>query len=286
MNDYIILDIFWDHQIVREQSGKEFKIFRGIDYQTDWKKLGYGYSKDKKQIYYYNTEYFKKYYKEIDFETFHIVERHAEKNPYSVGGEYKETIYFADKNNVYVNSYLCPFSIIEGISPKDLKLIDISKGYATDGANDYVFDQKLPYKIKNTKPINAVYLIANDIIYFGNTSPLECDAKSFELVHEAVLNIAKDKNHVFYKDQIIEGADPKTFQFLDACILPNKEYYQECDIDFYAKDSKQAYFISTPFMTKIIKTKSLHNFRFEVIDGRGYAFDDIYRYDRGKRKKI
>lgn len=71
---------------------------------------------------------------------------------------------------------------------------------------------------------------------------------------------------------------------MDACIVGS---YLECDNEFYAKDDKQAYFIKTICdEVKIIKTKSTGDFQFKVVNGRGYAFDNQYRYYMGKRSKL
>ncbi|NJM79665.1 MAG: hypothetical protein HC854_08725 [Flavobacterium sp.] len=44
-SDYIILDIEWDHQIIKDASGKKKKMLRGIDYDLDWVKLNNEYAK-------------------------------------------------------------------------------------------------------------------------------------------------------------------------------------------------------------------------------------------------
>jgi len=95
----------------------------------------------------------------------------------------------------------------------------------------------------------------------------------------------KYKNYVYYKNEVIKGADSLTFAFLENCLSDKIPYYLNSDIGFYAKDKKKTYFISTPFMAKVIKTKSLKEFRFQVIDEKGYAFDAQYKYERGKIKK-
>lgn len=283
----IIIDVFWDKRLVKDELGNQFEIFRGKDYETDWEKLGYGYAKDKTKIYKYDKVVFKEYYSNIDFDTFRIVEGYTEKSKYNPANENVKTVYFADKNKVYIDGYCEGISVIEGIHPKDFKIIDIKNEYVTNGKEDFVFNRKLPYRLKDMETINSVYVKSNGTVYFWNTNVVaSCDTNSFELVNDAVINIAKDKNHVYYKDKIIEGANPETFHFLEGCINTNRTYYQNWDIDFYAKDKRHAYFISTPFHVKVLKTNSLDNFRFKVIDKKGYAFDNTYQYYRGVRKKI
>jgi len=288
MTNEIIVDMFWDRRIVQNDMGVQHEQIREKDYDFDWKKLGYGYAKREKTLYFYGEECdytFKRYYKAIDFDSFEILEVHEEKSRYNPDEIDVKTIYFKDKNNIYVTG-VHEFSMLEDVNVNSFKIIDLEKGFTTDGNHDFVFAQKLPYRFDDREEINTHYAKVNDSVYFGFLHKLNCDTDSFEIVHPEVSNVAKDKTHVFYKDQVIEGANPKTFHFLEACVNLNRAYAYDGDIDFYAKDDKQAYFISTPFMAKALKTKSLDHFRYEIIDKKGYAFDKSYKYYRGKRKKI
>ena len=63
------------------------------------------------------------------------------------------------------------------------------------------------------------------VYYYGNV--LEgADAKSFQYVN-ALIDYGKDDNFVYYSDSMIEDADPKTFQIIG---------------DFFAKDKNNVYF--------------------------------------------
>ena len=275
-NNLLIYDITWDRQFVRDETGKVFKLYRGKDYDTSWEKLEGKYGKDKKSITWLNKKVFNKYYKIIDFATFEII-------------EHKElfTTYFKDKNNVYVNSYMCVFDIIPNANPKTFKILDFEKGFSSSDGMDYWYKSILQYKLSDVQIINECYQKVKNEIYYDYLLKVNCDLKTFKIVHPKAITVAKDKNNVFFKGKIVEGANPKTFHFLEECIGKNAPYYLDRNIMFYAKDDKYAYFVSVPFLMKTIKTKDLENFRFEIVDEKyGCAFDSTYRYYNGKRKKL
>ncbi|SHJ71165.1 DKNYY domain-containing protein [Pseudozobellia thermophila] len=276
MDDLIILDIFWDRQLVKDKSGKEFEIFRGKDYDHDWVNLGHGYSKNKDCIYYYLNTCFEKYLNKIDIDSFSVIEANEAEN----------TTYFKDKNAVYLESYMCGSTILPDASPNNFKILDIENGYSTSGEIDYWYESKLPYSLSEMTPINECYQRVGDAIYYGHTVRMTCDVDTFEQVHPKVDTLFKDKDHLYFKSEIVEGANPATFQFLEECIGEDAPYYLECDIHYYAKDDQYAYFVNEPFGIKVIKTRDLENFRFEVIDEIGYGRDSKYRYEKGRRKKI
>ena len=248
------------------------------------KDLGHGYKIiDNKFILCYDSEVFKKFYKTIDFETFEIIATNAEFD----NDGFASTIYFADKNHVYIQSAFTAFSIIEDAKPDDFKVIDIQKGYTFSNGNYYRHDDKMHFDLSKAKHLNNYHIQVEDQLYFGDVKRIEnVDLESFAIPHpELIENLAMDKNHVFFKGEIIPEADPKTFKILDGCL--DGIYYLECDNDFYAKDNKQAYFIRTISReVKVIKSKSLNDFHFKVMDERGYAFDKEYSYYMGKRTKL
>ena len=59
-----------------------------------------------------------------------------------------------------------------------------------------------------------------------------------------------------------------------------------CEIHYYAKYYRYAYFVDSVNTIKRIKTKDVNGFNFQVVDGKGIAFDKEYEYHRGIRKKI
>lgn len=247
------------------------------------KELGYGYKIiDNKFILFYESEVFKKFYKTIDFQTFKIIATNAETED-----DYASTIYFADKNHIYLQSAFCSFCILEDAIPTDFKVINISKGYIFSNGNYYRHSDKIPFDFSKAKYLNDYYAVADNKLYFGDQILVEnADIDSFTVLNpELIGNLGMDKNHVFFKGKIIPDANPKSFKIIETCL--DGTYYLECDNAFYAKDDKQAYFVRTiSDEVKTIKTKSLDDFHFKVINERGYAFDKEYSYYMGKRTKL
>lgn len=247
------------------------------------KDLGYGYKIiDNSFILFYDSEVFKKFYKIIDFETFKIVATNAKTKE-----DFASTIYFGDKNHIFIQSAFISFSILENAIPDDFRIIEIAKGYSFSNGTYYLHSDKMPFDLSKAKHLNEYHILVEDKLYFGDVKLVEnVDLASFVIPYpELIGNLAMDKEHVFFKGDIIQEADPKTFKVLETCL--DGTYYLECDNAFYAKDNKYAYFIRTiSSEVKIIKTKSLGDFYFKVIDERGYAFDKEYRYYMGKRTKL
>lgn len=250
-----------------------------------WISLTDIWSKDKHAIYINSTVMDSRWMDIIDIESFGVLSIY--KNNSSFSPEYWEekTVYFTDINYVYVSSYMCPFSLIEGADPNSFQMLNISEGLARDMEADYYYDTKLPYRIEDSVELNAYYRRVSDRIYYAYWMKVDCDAQSFEIIHSLVGNIGRDNEHVFYRDKIIEGADPKSFRFFVACTAPDRPYYLNWDIDFYAIDDNYVYFVSIPFNVKTIKTHYLDSFEVFIENERLYGRDKTYLYTRGKRKK-
>lgn len=278
--EYEILEIEWDYQIILDSAGKKKKLIRGIDYDKTWIKLGEGFAKSGKEITFFNERKFSKQYNTIDFETFELIQSHQ-----------TSTNYFKDKNQVYVDSFMDrDFNILEDADPKDFKILDIAKGFATSGNTDYWYGVKIPFRLADADFLDGgSYQKVGDQIYFAFANIVDCDAATFEIVdnREHHKTVFKDKNHIFHKGKVVEDANPKTFHFLENCINDAlRPYYANCDIHYYAKDDHFAYFVDSVDKIKKIKTKDLEGFDFKVVDDKGIAFDKDYEYYLGKRKKI
>lgn len=240
------------------------------------KSLGHHfYVIDNTFILHFDREVYRKFYPVIDFASFEIIE--------SNGSTFH---YFKDKNHVYIESYMNYFAILPDAEPKDFKIIDFNNGKSTSAGNDYLFDEKLPHRFVNYRILSEYYQLAEGIIYFNFLRAMpEADVETFGILHEKVGNVAKDKKNVYFRDQIVNQADAPSFHFLEACF--SSEYYRECDHTFYAKDNRYAYYVdSIAKAFKIIKTKNLEHFRFNVQNKMGYASDGKYSYRFGKRLKI
>ncbi|MFB9076558.1 DKNYY domain-containing protein [Flavobacterium procerum] len=231
---------------------------------------------DNKMILQFDNEVFRKYYKVIDFESFELLQSNDSTHHY-----------FKDKTNVYISSYMCGFAVLENADPASFRILDFEKGFTADDSNYFYFDERLPYDFSKAVILNNHYIKANQKIYSGYTNEIiGVDIESFGIPHpDLIENISKDKNHVYFRNKIIEDADPSSFHFLENCVN-NQEYYQECDNAFYAVDANFAWFIRTIAKeVKKIKSKSLSSFHFKVIDEQGYAFDNEYQYYFGKKTK-
>lgn len=278
--NYTILDIEWDCHKIKYDNGKKGKLIRGVDYDLTWIKLGEGYAKKGKEITFYDIRKFSKLYHIIDFESFELIESYK-----------TSTNYFKDKNNVYIDSYMNRnFLILEDANPKDFKILDIKKGYATSNNIDYRYDLKLPHRFSDMIFIEEddSYVKVGNQIYFNFTQKLDCDADTFEIVdkREYYKTVFKDKNNIYHKGKILENTNPSTFHFLENCINESQRpRYTNEDIHYYAKDDKFAYFVDSVDKIKTLKTKDLSGFDFKVVDGEGIAFDKYYEYYRGVKKK-
>lgn len=241
------------------------------------KTLGYHfYVIDNQMILHFDSEVFRKFYHIIDFPSFEVIQ--------SNGSTFH---YFKDKNHVYLESYMNRFAILPNANPTDFHILDFENGKANSGTNDYVFDQLLPHRLAAYEPISAYYQRVGSKIYCAYTHELlGVDAASFQVLYpNDVQNVAKDKNHVYFRNEVVEGADAESFTFLEACF--NSDYYREQDHTYYAKDKNVAYYVDTIAKTfKVIRSKDLANFSFKVIDELGYAFDEKYMYLFGKRAKM
>jgi DKNYY family len=270
MEDYVILDLYWNRQTVRDSEGNILELLRGIDYDLDWILMGDCFAKFKNVILKYNNLCFEKLKKTIDLDTFELV----------VSND-NSTHYFKDKSNVYLK-YYNQESVLEGANPDNFKVLDIEKGLSTDTLRYYYYEKIIPFDLSKATILNDFYTLAEGKVFFCFQETEGADADSFTVLRE---NLGKDKNHVYFKGQIVLGADAETFNLLEGCI--NSEYYEEMSYTFYAKDKLTAFYINTTSKAvKSIKSKSLSEFKFEIIDERGFCFDNEYRYYFGKRSKL
>lgn len=251
-----------------------------MDYDKTWVKLGEGFAKRENEITFFNGRKFSKSYKTIDFETFELIQ------------SYNVTInYFKDKNNVYVDSYMNKdLTILEDANPNDFEILDIENGYSTSANIDYWYGVKIPFRLADAVFYEGSnYQKVGNQIYFAFVNQLDCDVATFEIVdkREYHKTVFKDKNHIYHKGKVVEDANPATFHFLENCINDAlRPYYYNCDIHYYAKDDKYAYFVVSVDMIKKINTKDVGGFDFKVVDSRGIAFDKNYEYHRGVKKRV
>ncbi|WP_159455849.1 DKNYY domain-containing protein [Chitinophaga eiseniae] len=273
LKQYEVINI--DPPYATVKSGDElFKVPVEAHLDT-WQPLSENYSKDHKGILCNSSRVFTRHTKAIDLETFEVIQEN----------DTPMTTYFRDKNNVYLHSSMCTFTTLEGAIPGTFEITDIKKGFSTDGCNDYYYAQPLPYRLTDARLLNEHYAEANGKIYAAYTRPVPADATTFVIpAPELISNVALDKDHVFFREEIVAAANPRTFHFLDRCVAADRDYYRNCDIEFYAKDEKFAWFVRTIDKSfKKISSKSIEAFDFKVEDETGYGYDKENRYRQGKK---
>lgn len=192
--------------------------------------------------------------------------------------------YLKDKNHVYLDSYMNQFTVLDGANPASFEILDVERGFAHSGGNDYIFDSKIPFVLADAIELSSFYQRIHDEIYFDYQKPLRnVDIDSFKIFH-ADMNFAHDKDHFYFRDKVVPEIDIHTFHFLSACF--DEKYYQGQDHTWYAVDAKNAYFLNmTAEKIKVIKVKNPENFKFEVIEEEGYGVYGDTRYYFGKKIK-
>ena len=187
--EFEILELEWDYRIVQDQSGNKKKLTRGVDYDKTWVKLGEGFAKRDSEITFYNERKFSKLYNIIDFETFELIQAYK-----------TSTIYFKDKNHVYIDSYMNKdLTILEDANPNDFEILDIENGYSTSANIDYWYDVKIPFRLADAVFFDGgSYQKVGNQIYFAFVNLVDCDVATFEIVdtREHHKTVFKDKNHI------------------------------------------------------------------------------------------
>ncbi|EDM36914.1 hypothetical protein PBAL39_18609 [Pedobacter sp. BAL39] len=271
---YKVINIDLPYQYISNGS-HSYKIPSAVDL-AQWHPLSDSYSKDNDYLFRYGEVALEKQMKLIDLPSFEVVLEHPQMT----------LCYFKDKNRVYIDSYMCPFTILPDADPSTFELISSTPGFSRDHKRTYYYNQLLPYQWEEINILNNHYATANGIIYSGYHRPVpEADIETFEIPEPIRAdNVAKDKNHVYFRDQIVEGIDPQSFHFLEGCTGPEHLNYYNSDIDLYAKDNHNAYFVKTIARAfKKIRSKSLEDFKFKVIDDQGYGYDQENLYHMGKK---
>lgn len=122
------------------------------------------------------------------------------------------------------------------------------------------FDEIKKIKIfdKDIIGINEIILVNGKEFKYSKV-----DAESFSTFGNQTGWYTKDKNHVYYDQQIIERANPKTFRIL------------EYD---YGKDDKYVF-----YENKLLKGADVRTFRLENDHSFIYTDDKGNRYDNGKK---
>ena len=201
--------------------------------------------------------------------------------------------YYADGQRVYIDVPGYYIEEIPGANPNDFHVFkQDSAKFSQSGEHFYYQSTPIPYDPREGERIGGYYVRYLDTLYYGYTDPVVgADAATFTVLQaDLVGSVAKDAQHVYYRNHIVTGADPDTFEFLPACVANDRAYYVDCDCTFYAKDQHRAYWVcTTADEIKPINSKSLDCFTFFIDPARrnyGFARDAQYEYNAGKRKAL
>ena len=232
------------------------------------KDLGHGFSLAEKNIYHYDSKTFTNLRKIIDYKSFELIDNYRDK-----------TFYFKDKEHVYVSSYMCTPSVVEGADPAHFKIINGEEGIGFDGNNYYWYDKTLPYDYSNAQKYNEYYLREGNGVFFLIQPVEDADADSFSIIWQ---NIGRDKNNLFFKG-VKEDVDVNSFKMVPGCF---DTFHLDQSHTYYASDASNVYFVNTlgKSLKKLNGVKP-EEFSVKVIDERLYGICGNNFYFFGVRKK-
>jgi len=233
------------------------------------KDLGHGFMLVNRSIYLYDSEKFTSLKKTIDYDSFEMVEAFEDK-----------TFYFRDKNRVYVTSYMCNASVIEGAKPETFKVIHAEDGIGYDGNNYYWYNTCLPYDYSKSEKYNEYYLRAGDKVYFLTSIVEGADIKTFSIIWQ---NIARDRESLFFRGRNVPDVDVDTFKTVPGCF---DAFHLDQSHTYYAADRNNVYFVNTigKALKKLAGVKP-SDFSVKIVDNKLYGISgkDIYFF--GIKKK-
>jgi hypothetical protein len=233
------------------------------------KDLGHGFTLVDRSIYKYDSEKFTSLKKTIDYDSFEVVEAFEDK-----------TFYFRDKNKVYVTSYMCTASVIDGVNPETFKVINAEDGIGYDGNDYYWYGTRLPYDYTAAEKYNEYYLRAGDKVYFLTDIVDGADTKTFSIIWQ---NIARDSANLFFRGSKVPEVDVDTFKKVPGCF---DAYHLDQSHTYYAADRNNVYFVNTigKALKKLNRVKP-SAFSVKIIDNRLYGISDNDIYFFGIKKK-
>ncbi|QQT25914.1 DKNYY domain-containing protein [Sphingobacterium spiritivorum] len=164
------------------------------------------WAKDKNR-YFYNYEPL-----EVDYSTYRIINKS----------------FSTDKNTLYINEN----RLVKATKYVPAVIDSLTEHYILLNHNTllYYVSQLVEQPIQNSKDIrvlhNNVLCIDSKVVVDGNLfHPNEADASSFEILFiSSSFFVAKDKNKVYYQEEIINGADAATYQNLYLAIGKDKDH--------------------------------------------------------------
>lgn len=107
------------------------------------------------------------------------------------------------------------FSSTQPLEASPVKFRLINDQYATDGKSVWQYGNLLSIPYFGFSPLGQRYFKSVNNIYLFDNQPLpQVDAASFQEIPDRLQGVGKDKNHVYFSDQILAGADPASFVML------------------------------------------------------------------------
>ncbi|UIR55005.1 DKNYY domain-containing protein [Sphingobacterium sp. SRCM116780] len=234
----------------------EWSIIPLADPQTYVKltKPYYEFAKDKNR-YFYNNEPL-----EVDYQSFKIINKRFSKD--------KNSVYIHDGNTCTPTKFTA--TTVDSLTDSYILLDNKTLLYYQNSLFDQHFDI-----IKNIRVLDNTVVCINDAVIVDGQPfrTKDADATSFEILFlSSTFFIAKDKNQVYYQEEIIKDADPATYQHMHLSIGKDKNHvYNGTEI------------IQVPDVATFRRTsKSDKNYDFE--DNKGNKFDYIFRDGKVKLK--
>ncbi|MFM2424106.1 MAG: hypothetical protein RLZZ70_495 [Candidatus Parcubacteria bacterium] len=250
------------------------------------------FTTDNRNLYLFAEKFTNEHTKKIQLEKFRCLNEVS----FSTKWGRDDTAYFyTDDTTVYAD-FGDPYSLapIIGAKPKTFEIIpELGYEFSQSGNTFFYRHSKIAFDPRNAVTYrdihysqDSLYTRVDTNVYFNYSEKMpKVDTATFTVLSS---NVAKDKNHVYFRTKIINEADAPTFVILSECL--QAQYYVNWEVCFYAKDKTYAYWVNTTSQhIKIIKTKSLDSFTFfvdEKRDNYGFAKDLEYEYNAGKRKKL
>ncbi|MEN9894743.1 MAG: hypothetical protein RIR97_595 [Pseudomonadota bacterium] len=244
--------------------------------------LGSGVYCDKKKIYQSSYEILRPFVSDIDLPTVRLVASHG------------SSLYLADQKGVFCDSFFGA-GWIDGADPQSFQVIDIEKFFTADRNHFYYHHSIMPGTPDDCVFLNDTYLIHDHKVYFGYTSLIkDVDIKSFEILenNRRLRNVARDKKHVYFRDQPVADIDPATFTILPGCVDPSRDdevHWNEGTHDF-VRDARHLWFVNThapesETAFRMLKVSHPSEFDFRVVNAKGYATDGATWFYKTRKVK-
>jgi len=195
-------------------------IFRLIESNDGIEKI---YAREINKTSDYLTDNIRVFYREFSDgkELRYSILKNADPKTFQSLGDYSK-----DAKNVYFKGIL-----IDGLIAQEFRYADPSNNFIADNNNLYLNGKKIDgVNIKDVRffedkqkkqSVTLLYFIFKNNVYYENKIIEKADVNSFEIINYSERYwkedyYAKDKNYVYYKGNIVIGANPKTFKYVPA----------------------------------------------------------------------